>query len=139
MQTAFETTTRFAHRPDEVWQALTDWSRLHEWMPGVRSASGPEVPQVGAELRLAMDRGERISTVSACERHAVLAFRSTTGPVTAEYRYELTPRGASSSDVRIVGCCEVAGPLRVLAPLIRRTLRRTDGDQLTALRRLLDG
>lgn len=134
MQTAFDTTVRIDHPPEEVWRAVTDWERVHEWMPGIEAAVGPSDLEPGAELRLRTTRGERISTITVCEPPRVLVVRSSTGPITAEYRYELAPATPGETDARIVGRCSVGGVMRPLAPLIRRTLRRTDAEQLTTLR-----
>ncbi|MEM9039566.1 MAG: SRPBCC family protein [Actinomycetota bacterium] len=139
MHTAFDTTTRFDHRIDHVWTALTDWDRLGDWMPGVTSASGPDEPADGDELALTMQRGDRVSVLTEWRPTTTMAFRSTTGPVAAEYRYELTRVDETTTDVRITGRCAVRGPMRLAAPLIRRTLRTTDGDQLARLRDLMDG
>lgn len=138
MQTAFDTTTRFDHPIDDVWTALTDWERLGDWMPGVTSASGPDKPSDGDELALKMERGDRVSVLTEWRPTTTMAFRSTTGPVTAEYRYDLTRIDDTTTDARIIGRCAVRGPLRLAARLIRRTLRTTDGDQLARLRDLMD-
>ncbi len=138
MKIAFTTTTHFEHPAEEVWAMLTAWTRLPEWMPGVIAASGPPTPSVSGELRLSTSRGERVSVITDCDVDRLITFRSTSGPVTADYRYDIAEQREGRTDVTLTGRCDVSGPLALAAPLIRRTLRRTDGGQLVELRTVMD-
>ncbi len=46
------------------------------------------------------------------------------------------PEG-SGTRLRLVADCEIRGPLKLLGPLLRAAIRRTDGGQLRDLKELL--
>lgn len=137
MTTAFATETTIAADTATVWQRLTDWSTAPSWMAGVDDvvADGPTVP--GTELTFAARGRHRTTTIVEVVDGRRVVLRSTQGPVTAEYAYEVEPDGDGSL-VTLVADCTVHGPLRLVGPLVRRTLARTDGDQPDALREVVE-
>lgn len=134
MHTAFTATTEVARPSDDVWATLTDWDRAQAWMPGTTDlrADGPTTP--GTTLTFTARRGQRRATITEVDPGRQLVLRSEQGPVTADYRYRVADSGPGRATVTLVADCAVRGPLALFAPLLRRSLRRTDGDQLEALR-----
>ncbi|NQY56208.1 MAG: hypothetical protein HRT86_06950 [Ilumatobacteraceae bacterium] len=68
----------------------------------------------------------------------LIELTATSGPVTAHDRYSLEDVPAGATTVRLVASVAVGGPTRLLAPLVRRSIRRADAGQLDAFERLLD-
>lgn len=139
-RTAIDTSTTVAAPPDEVWRALTDWSRAPRWMPGVqelRASGAPLAP--GSTLTFTVRGKERTAVVEevAPPEHLVLVSRS--GPVTATYRYLLTGEAEGRTRLSLVAEVRVGGPLVLLAPVIRRAIAREDGVQPDRLRALVEG
>jgi hypothetical protein len=60
-----------------------------------------------------------------------ITLRSQQGGVVADYVYACAPDGAGTR-VSLVADCRMAGPVRLLGPVIRYAIRRADGDQLAA-------
>ncbi|MEM8905315.1 MAG: SRPBCC family protein [Actinomycetota bacterium] len=136
MARAFEREVVIGRPVAEVWSTLVDWSTAPRWMSGIEriAANGPVAP--GTQLTFSA-RG-RVRPAEILEAgDGRLVVRSEQGPVSATYCYEVeaTPGGTR---FRLTVDCDVRGPLRLLAPLVGRTLRRTDGGQPDALRSLLE-
>ena len=138
MAQAFVTETTVAAPADRVWATLTDWERAPEWMAGIDTltTAGPTVP--GTEIVFEARGRRRPARIVEVDDGRSLVVRSTQGPVTADYRYEVVAEDDQRSRLRLVADCEVRGPLAVLAPLLRRSLRRTDGGQPAALGALVE-
>ncbi|MEO1061831.1 MAG: SRPBCC family protein [Actinomycetota bacterium] len=137
MATAFESEAHIRRPIEEVWAVLVDWARAPEWMAGIDAISAAGDVAVGTRLTFTARGKERPAEIVELDVGRRLSIRSEQGPVTATYRYELEPSTEAATWLRLRADCEVRGPLGVLAPLIRRTLRRTDGGQPAALERLL--
>ncbi|MEM9034871.1 MAG: SRPBCC family protein [Actinomycetota bacterium] len=135
MPTAFDVSETMPVPADAAWSALIDWPSAPRWMPGVERLEGPAEPALGAELRLETVRGARRSVISALTPGRMVELTSETGPVTAVYRYEVS--GGERATVRLVADVAATGPLRLLGPVIRRSVRRADGDQLRRLAAVL--
>lgn len=122
---------------DQVWAALTDWSRVPDWMDGVEQlrASGPVVP--GTTLTFTTAGRDRDSSIVVAEPGRTLVIRSILRGVVAEYAYELedVPGGTS---VSLVATCAITGLRRVFGPVLHDAMRRTDSGQLEALRAVLE-
>jgi len=136
--TAFTATTEVARPDDDVWAALTDWDRAEAWMSGVTGLEADGPTAVGTTLTFTTRRGQRRATITAVDPGRRLVLRSEQGPVTADYRYEVAPTAPGRTTVTLVADCAVRGPMAVLAPVLRRSLRRADGEQLEALRAVLE-
>lgn len=135
MTTAIDTTTTVAAPPDAVWAALTDWSLAPRWMPGVTAMSGPVSP--GAVVTFTVRGKERTAVVETLDAPRTLALLSRSGPVTAVYTYRLAA-AAGGTTLRLLADVEVRGPLKVLAPVIRRSIAKEDGVQPERLRAVVE-
>lgn len=122
---------------DEVWAALTDWSRVPDWMDGVEQlrASGPVAP--GTILTFTTRGRDRDSSIVVAEPGRSLVIRSVLRGVTAEYAYELDDVDEGTS-VSLVATCAITGMRRVFGPVLHDAMRRTDSRQLEALRAVLE-
>lgn len=135
MTTAIDTTTPVAASPDAVWATLTDWSLASRWMPGVTAMSGPVSP--GAVVTFTVRGKERTAVVETLDAPHTLALLSRSGPVTAVYTYTLTA-AAGGTSLRLLADVEVRGPLKLLAPVIRRSIAKEDGVQPERLRAVVE-
>lgn len=135
MTTSIDTTTTVAAPPDAVWAALTDWSLAPRWMPGVTAMSGPVSP--GAVVTFTVRGKERTAVVDTLDAPRTLALLSRSGPVTAVYTYRLAA-AAGGTTLRLLADVEVRGPLKVLAPVIRRSIAKEDGVQPERLRAVVE-
>ncbi len=137
MVTAFETTHRIALAPDAVWTVLTDWSRAHEWMPGI-DALVPDGPTaVGTTLRFTAHGRDRTSTIAVLEPGARLMLHSEAPGVVADYTYTLVAAGEGETDVTLVADVVTKGAMRPLGPTIRSSIAKADSVQLERLAALL--
>lgn len=132
MSTAFEVTETIARPVETVWRVLTDWDRAPDWMPGVEDARAD-----GETLRFRARGKDRTSRISAVEPGRSITLTSVQGGVRADYRYAITPSGAGTRTT-LTTDCEFTGLWRLAAPALRGLIRRTDGGQLTALKRLIE-
>jgi uncharacterized protein YndB with AHSA1/START domain len=126
------TRSRTIDRPaDDVWRQLTDWDSAAGWL-GVDaiSASGPTAP--GTVLTFHTRGKEHTSTITAVEPGRSVVLRSVQGGVTADYRYAVEPAGTGSR-VTVDADVRTSGAMRLLGPVIRAAIRRTDRDQLDRL------
>ncbi len=114
-----------------MWTALTDWTRAGAWL-GVERMHGDSPPRVGTELRFVARGSERTSTITELDPGRRITMTSSQGPVTAHYRYAIAPAGGGSS-VTLEAEVLVKGPLRVMAPTIRKAIAKEDGTQLERL------
>ncbi|GEL98466.1 SRPBCC family protein [Cellulomonas terrae] len=135
MTTAIDTTTTIAAPPDAVWAALTDWSLAPRWMPGVTAMSGPV--SAGAVVTFTVRGKERTAVVETLDAPRTLALLSRSGPVTAVYTYTLAA-AAGGTSLRLLADVEVRGPLKVLAPVVRRSIAKEDGVQPERLRAVIE-
>ena len=123
----------------EVWEALTDWSNAHRWMPGVDRMEAQGETAEGTEIRFQARNAERASVIAHCETGRSIVLRSVQGGVTADYTYELHPAGESATRVTLVAECRFRGLLFLLmSPLIRRAIRSADGVQLERLKKVVE-
>lgn len=139
MTQAFASEVTIARSPEDVWTALTDWEQAHQWMKGVESTIGNGATTVGTVLTFRARGKDRQTTIAAVEPERSVVLRSVQGSVTADYVYEVEPIDADRARVSLVAECNTAGPVwKLLGPLLRFAMRRTDGNQLEALKELLE-
>ena len=134
MTTAFTASTTVGQPLDAVWTRLVDWDTAHRWMPGVGAVRAEGPLAAGSTLVFTARGKERRATIAALEPGRSITLRSVLGGVTAHYTYECVADGPATR-VGLVADCSTAGPVRLLAPLIRYAIRRADGGQLTAFAR----
>ena len=126
--------------PGEVWEVLTDWPGGVRWMNGIESMSIEGETVEGAHVRFHTRGQDRDSVITHCDPGRSITLRSQQGGVTADYTYSIEALGASSSRVSLEAECHFSGLLfRLLGPLIRFAIRRTDGGQIAALKRVIEG
>ena len=124
---------------EQVWEVLTDWPGAVRWMNGIESMSIDGETVEGARVHFLTRGQDRESVITQCEPGRSLTLRSQQGGVTADYRYSIEPMGESSCLVRLEAECEFKGwRYRLLGPLIRFAIRRTDGGQIAALKRVIE-
>lgn len=133
MSVAF-TATQVINRPaDTVWQVLTDWHHAPDWMAGVDSVT----PVDDTTLRFVARKRERTSEITALRPGESITLRSVQGGVRAEYTYSVEPVGATTRATLVADVTTT--PLwRPAAPALRALIRRTDGGQLDALKRVVE-
>lgn len=131
MTVAFTASQTIPASPDAVWSVLTDWNRAPDWL-GVDRMRGESPPNVGSELTFTARGAERTSTVTELDPGRRITMTSSQGPVTANYRYVLAPDAAGTA-VALEAEVLVRGPLRIMAPIIRRSIAKEDGTQLQRL------
>ena len=125
--------------PEHVWEVLTDWPGAVRWMNGIESMSIDGETAEGAHVRFFTRGQDRDSLITHCEPGRSITLRSQQGGVTADYTYSIEPAGESSSRVSLEAECHFSGLLfRLLGPLIGLAIRRTDGGQIAALKRVVE-
>jgi uncharacterized protein YndB with AHSA1/START domain len=139
-----EQEVRVARPPEDVFGYLTDTEKLAEWQKGTvevrRDASGPLTRGERLhEVHAAM--GRRLeSTVEVAEIDPPRAFalHVVDGPMPVDGRWTLEPDG-SGTLVRFTGEGSLKGPLRIVEPIVRRTLERQFRGHHERLKRVLEG
>ena len=128
------------HRPaSEVWEALTDWSNAHQWMPGIGRMQGDGETKTGTVLTFHARGTDRSTTIVHCEDGQSIVLRSIQGGVTADYAYGVHALGERSTRVTLVANCQFTGLWwRMISPLVRLAVRFSDGKQLRLLRALVE-
>ncbi|MEX3007328.1 SRPBCC family protein [Hoeflea sp. TYP-13] len=126
---------------DAVWQCMTDTARMPRWMSGIehmRTADGKAIGE-GSTLLFVARGAERTTRVSEFEPSRRMTLISTQGPVTATYRYALTPGKNGQPPTRIVlnAACVASGWMAIFMPLLGPLIRKTDGTQLKLLKELV--
>ena len=87
------------------------------------------------QLDVSVDADASEITGLAEGREVTLTSRQ--GPVTASYTYRCQPDG-DGTRLGLVADCQIRGPLRVVGPVLRQLIKRTDAGQIRALKRLLE-
>ena len=124
----------------QVWEALTDWSNAHRWMPGIEGMTADGETTEGTKLIFRARGAERLSTIAHCDAGRSIVLRSVQGSVTADYRYEIHALDEHSARVTLVADCQISGLLmRVASPLLRIAIKMADGKQLKLLKAAVEG
>jgi carbon monoxide dehydrogenase subunit G len=131
MTEVFAVKTMIDRPIDAVWSRLVDWETAAGWMSGVDALRAKGPTEVGTELVFTARGKERTGHVAALTQGRSITLRSTQCGVTADYMYACAPQGERTS-VSLVADYRMTGPLRLLGPVIRSTVRRADGGQLDA-------
>ena len=139
MPQSFSATETINRSPADVWATLTDWPAATRWMNGIDSMSADGDTAAGTHIRFHTRGADRDSLIASCEPGRSIVLRSQQGGVTADYVYRLEPVGEAATRVTLVAECNFSGlHYRLLAPLIRFAIRRTDGGQIADLKRLME-
>ena len=132
MTTAFTATTTVERPTPHVWARLTDWPAAPAWMPGVQS-----VRVEGTRLTFQARGRERDGRVEVVEPGRTVVVHSAQGGVTAAYTYTCEPDG-DRTRVTLTADCRAGGVWRPFAGLLRAAIRRADGGQLDAFKRVVE-
>ena len=124
----------------QVWEALTDWTNAHKWMPGIDGITAEGETAEGTTLTFRARGADRSSTIVHCDAGRSIALRSVQGGVTADYRYEVHELDEQSARVTLVADCQITGLWwSVMSPLLRLAIRFSDGKQLRLLKAMVEG
>ena len=125
--------------PEHVWAVLTDWPGAVRWMNGIESMSIDGETAKGARVRFFTRGQNRDSLITHCVPGRSITLRSQQSGVSADYTYAIEPAGESCSRVSLEAECHFSGlRFRLLGPLIGFAIRRTDGGQIAALKRVIE-
>ncbi len=139
MSTTFSVETTIDWPQNAVWETLTDWANAHRWMPGIESMTVDGETAEGATITFHARGKERSSQITRCEPGRLVTLQSIQGGVTADYTYELHRVDDRSTRVTLVAECKTRGLLwAVASPVIGIAIKRADGPQLEALKRLME-
>ena len=139
MPRAFATEATIARPAPDVWHALTDWSNAHRWMAGVDWLKADGETARGTRITFRARDQDRTSTITACQPGRSLVLHSEHGGVSADYEYALEDLGNGTTRITLTADCHMRGlPWRILAPLIRMAIRKSDGGQLEALQQFIE-
>jgi carbon monoxide dehydrogenase subunit G len=116
---------------DAVWARLIDWDNAARWMSGVEALRADGPTAAGTTLVFTTRGTERAGRIAALDPGRSMTLRSIQGGVTADYVYTCARRGEGTV-VALVAGCRMAGPVRLLGPVIRSAIRRADSGQLNA-------
>lgn len=134
----FDVRERLDAPPEIAWKHLVDWENAHRWMPGVESLHAEGDSGVGTRLVFVTRGKERTSTITGFEPGRTVALESKQGSVAATYRYTIEPSASAGSEIRLSVALDVRGPLRLIAPVIKHAIRKSDQVQLTRFREWLE-
>ena len=123
----------------QVWEALTDWTNAHMWMPGIEGMTADGETAEGTKLTFRARGAERSSSILNCDVGRSLVLRSVQGGVTADYKYEVHELDERSTRVTLVANCQIKGIWwNVVSPLLRIAIRFSDGKQLRLLKAMVE-
>jgi carbon monoxide dehydrogenase subunit G len=127
----FTTETVIDQPVDVVWARLIDWDTAAGWMSGVDALHAHGPTAAGTTLVFTTRGKERAGQITALDPGRSITLTSIQGGVTADYVYACARHGQGTR-VSLVVDCRMAGPVRLLGPVIRSAIRRTDSGQLDA-------
>ncbi|MDQ3452780.1 MAG: SRPBCC family protein [Actinomycetota bacterium] len=130
----FDVHERLELSPELAWKSLIDWENAPQWMPGVAALRAAAEPAVGAHIVFVARGKERTSTITALEPGRAITMESAQGGVTAAYHYVIEPSDPGAAEIRLRVDCDVRGPMRLIAPIIRSAIRKADQAQLVRFR-----
>jgi carbon monoxide dehydrogenase subunit G len=125
-----EHTITVARPPHAVFDYLADGTHNREWRAGVLEIERTsEADGEGATYRqvLAGPAGRRIDgdyRITVFDRPRRLEFQVTAGPARPSGVFELSEAGDQSSRVRFALDLDATGPMKLMTPMVTRTMRR---------------
>jgi uncharacterized protein YndB with AHSA1/START domain len=138
-----EHTVTIGRPPEDVFGYLADGTHNKEWRNGVLEIErSTDADGQGAEYRqvLAGPGGRRIDgdyRVTVFDPPRRLEFLVTAGPARPRGVFELTENPDHSTKVRFALDVEPAGMMRIMTPMISRTMR-SEVAQLDTLKKILE-
>ena len=93
---------------------------------------------VGAVLTFHARGKERTSEIVALDPGCSITLRSVQGGVSADYVYGLTLLGDDHCEATLSAACNMTGAWRLLGPIIRPAMKRSDSGQMDALKRVVE-
>ena len=123
-----------------IWRHLTVPELMARWMSSVkelRSEDGQPLQRGSTYVFTAATGAHSRAQVVECDPERLIALRSVQAGFTATYRYGIQPNG-DGCRVTLEANCSASGFARLLAPLIRPLIRRTDGDQVREIKRIVE-
>lgn len=136
-KTALERSISISRPIDEVWTLMTDWSQAGEWWPHVLEVEGPHPVRAGDMLTFSYQGTLASATVDVADEPRRLVIRRVNGSVAATFDYRLES-GTNATTVSLHASLVAEHALRLVAPLLRRALARTDRAQLDLLSQLAE-
>ena len=140
MTHAFTSSVTIDRPVAEVWQLASAVERWPEWMNGLDSARLADGGTLAARKKVVFHtRGaDRESEVLSCEPPHELVLASRQAGFYAIYRYRFAESAATTS-VQLEAECEASGLLsKLMAPMVRRLIAKTDRGQPQALKALIE-
>lgn len=132
MRRLFQVDTVIDRPAAEVWTELTAWDRAPRWMNGI-----DEMRVDGTTVTYRARGKTHQAEITAIEPGRSVTIVNRQGGVTARYVYVVTAEGdhtraTLTADLKITGL-----RTRLLGPVIRTAIRRTDSGQLEAFKEVL--
>jgi carbon monoxide dehydrogenase subunit G len=127
----FTAETIVDHPVDVVWARLIDWDTATRWMSGVDALRAHGPTATGTTVVFTTRGKERAGQITAVDPGRSIMLTSLQGGVSADYVYACARHGRGTR-VSLVVDCRMVGPVRLLGPVIRSAIRRTDSGQLDA-------
>lgn len=128
---AAENTVTIARPRDAVFAFLSNAENDARWRPGVLDIA--RVSGEGAGARYAQGVkgpfGRRIAAdieITECRPNELIAFRTLSGPVRPQGRYELADAG-DGTRVRLVLEAELPGAKKLIGPMVAKSMRNEVG------------
>lgn len=141
----FTIETEIARSPEDVFAYVADPAKLPTWQTNTVSVEQEGTGPLGLGTRLRevhrAPGGRELSSVvevSEYEPGRVFALRMLEGPLPIHARILFDP-SVRGTRMRFTGHGQPRGPLRLLAPLLARTLRRQFAAHCATLKQVLEG
>ncbi|MEI5906682.1 SRPBCC family protein [Bacillus spongiae] len=118
--------------PDNVWASFIELEQnASKWMPGISSlrktTDGPI--QKGTEFTSYSRGKQQVTKVTDFQDHYRLTLTTIQGNFRADYTYTFKAENRATS-VTLQATCSAKGVMKLLSPIIRYAIKKTDGRQL---------
>lgn len=126
--------------PLEVWGIVTDWVVAEYWLgvEKLRPLHSGEKPKAGMKLTYRVRGREHPMTITACQPEKRLTLESFQGGITVSYAYVFR-REEGGTRVELDATCSADGGFwKLVLPLARFMMERSDRKQLDALAALVE-
>ena len=144
MSLEFDVDVEIARRTSEVFDYVTDISKLSEWQPLVTSVEAKPPPPLakGTVLRETRHmRGRELTQlveVAEYERPRRFSLRVLEGPLPVDGELTLEPANGGGTHLHVHASGRPTGPFRFLAPVLKVFLRREFTNQYERLKQVLE-